>query len=528
MKKNKFIAFVCAAATATSLFATVPAFADATKVVSIGANLSEQQKDTMLRYFNVKKDNSVQRINVTNKDEVEHLSDFVPREQIGTRTVSCAYIKPTESGGIRVKTANLEYVTANMIASTLADLGIKNCEVVAACPFKVSGTGALTGIIMAYETATGETLDETKKDIATQEMVIIKDLSKDIGAEKAETVINQAKAEAVQNNIADKQEIENTINNIITENNITITNEQIQNITNLTQNIVNQDYGDDYVEIINDIMTEEPEISDEPLLEEPVDGKTDEEKEEPVQSKDSITVELDESILGGDVIVSATDKSDLNADETLNEEPEVSDEPLFEEENTPETDTPETPDVEDIITPETPENEEFDPSEEVLDGTATDDGTVTPNEEDSDEIEIPDVSKYGFNMKDVLNKEGEDAAKDFIEIENYMVEHFPAEWTEKELMTKDIKPEEKMSEIAESIMTPYYEYLMKEDAERELPLFDTFMEAVSKLMDEGKLSEEEGMEFHELAPIEKVEGEGISEDDVVEEATEEAEPKRSE
>ena len=36
----------------------------------------------------------------------------------------------------------------------------------------MSGTGALTGIIMAYETATGETIDKAKKDIATQEVVV--------------------------------------------------------------------------------------------------------------------------------------------------------------------------------------------------------------------------------------------------------------------------------------------------------------------------------------------------------------------
>ena len=43
----------------------------------------------------------------------------------------------------------------------------------AAAPFEVSGTGALTGILMAYESASGEQLDETKKEIATQEMICL-------------------------------------------------------------------------------------------------------------------------------------------------------------------------------------------------------------------------------------------------------------------------------------------------------------------------------------------------------------------
>ena len=140
-----------------------------------------------------------------------------------------------------------------MIASILADLGIKNCEVVYDCPFQVSGTGALTGIIMAYETATGETIDQAKKDIATQEVIVTKDLAKDIGNVQAEYVINQAKVEAVQNNISDKQEIQNTVTNIVNNNNINISQDQIENITNLTQNIVNEDYGDTYIENITEI-----------------------------------------------------------------------------------------------------------------------------------------------------------------------------------------------------------------------------------------------------------------------------------
>ena len=54
--------------------------------------------------------------------------------------------KPTQSGGIKVRTANLNYVTGNMIANALSTAGVTNCEAVAACPYEVSGTGALTGV----------------------------------------------------------------------------------------------------------------------------------------------------------------------------------------------------------------------------------------------------------------------------------------------------------------------------------------------------------------------------------------------
>lgn len=503
--KHKLIALICAAATAMLTMSVVPVFADGTKVVSLGNDLTKEQKQTMLRYFKVSKDRSVQRIKVTNQDEVDHLSSFVPREQIGTRTVSCAYIKPTTSGGIRVKTANLEYVTANMIASTLADLGISNCEVVAACPFKVSGTGALTGIIMAYETATGEEIDEEKKEIAAQEIIIINDLAQEIGTEDAEKIINQSKTEAVQNGITDKQEIETTINNIITENNINISNKQVQNITNLTQNIVNQDYGDEYVEVLNGIE------------EEPADDNADN-AEANAELKDSITAQLDESILGDDIIVSATIEDDL-----FNEEPEVVDAPVFEEpviEEEPEsqneeldTVTEEEPEIVDEPLFEEVDEEILNSTEPVLDGTDEDDGVVTPEDEDAEEAEpVPDVSRYGFNMIEIIDKAGENAAREFIKVEDYMIEHFPAEWTEEDMRTKEVKPEAKMSEVAQPVMEAYYNWFFDEFDEdgvliEKNTLFDTFMNKVTQLLSEEKITEDDANGLHKIAPMEQAEGE---------------------
>ena len=109
--------------------------ADSQKVVTLGADLTDSQKSVMLKYFGVSAD-SVQVIEVTNQEERDTLGSYVPLEQIGTRTLSCAYVQPTASGGIQVKTANLNFVTSNMIAAALSTSGVKNCNVVAACPIQ--------------------------------------------------------------------------------------------------------------------------------------------------------------------------------------------------------------------------------------------------------------------------------------------------------------------------------------------------------------------------------------------------------
>ena len=298
MKKAKLLGtLLCAACLVTgSIAPSVPVMADGMNVVTLGADLTQDQKNTMLKYFKVSAD-SVQIINVTNQDEREHLSAYVPIEQIGTRTVSCAYVKPTTSGGIKVRTANLNWVTCNMIATSLSTSGVKNCEVVAACPFQVSGTGALTGIQMAYESASGEQLDSTKKQIATEEMVVTGNLAEDIGQNSATAVINQAKTQIIADGIQDADQIYNIVVNIADQNGVALSDDQLQTIVSLLQEIAQQDYDysdmEETLERVNDNVTGQGDVTaddDDP---------------------DSIVNNVDESVLGDDVIADSTEDPSL-------------------------------------------------------------------------------------------------------------------------------------------------------------------------------------------------------------------------
>lgn len=238
-KRNLMVALLCSMCLVAST--PMPAMADAAKVVTLGADLSEAQKNTMMKYF--KTDSSqVQIISVTNQDEHNYLGKYVPSEQIGTRTVSCAYVRPTQSGGIKVRTANLNYVTCNMIATALSTAGVTNCEAVAACPMEVSGTGALTGVMMAYETASGKKLDSTKKDLATKEVVVTGNVGTQVGRDNATNIINQAKMQIIGDNIQSADEIYNIVNNIAVQNGITLTADELNAITELLKEIAQQRY----------------------------------------------------------------------------------------------------------------------------------------------------------------------------------------------------------------------------------------------------------------------------------------------
>lgn len=178
-KMKKVLASALAFGLITSSVGTINVYADAMPIVTIGADLSQEQKDKVMSFFGVES-NEVQVIEINNTMERQYLEGLVPDSVIGTRTISCSYTMPTTSGGIVVKTANLNWVSDGMLANALLTSGIENCQVLATAPFEVSGTGALTGVFKAYETSSESELDEDKKQLATEELIVTGDLVSEI------------------------------------------------------------------------------------------------------------------------------------------------------------------------------------------------------------------------------------------------------------------------------------------------------------------------------------------------------------
>ena len=539
--KNRFLAVLCSALMATASLPAValqPVMADASKVVSIGNDLTDAQKKTMMKYFGISGDKSVQEITVTNKDEVSHLSGYIPLEQIGTRTVSCAYIKPTESGGIKVRTANLQYVTANMIASTLADLGIKNCEVVSACPFQVSGTGALTGVMMAYEKATGTVINKDKKDIATQEVVITKDIAKDIGTAQAENIVNQAKTEVVQNNVTNKTDIQNTVTNIINNNNVNITEQQIDNIVDLVEDVANQDYDDSYVknleEIGNNIKQELEAIKNDKKEDTDKSDKQEEKKE--TKDSDSITDQVDDSALGDNVISSSTDDPEMIVNTTEDDMSDIDNAAVIEDDmdegssgtgtddsssddslsstdvSDEQGDDEMTPVTEDTYEEQTEGSEDIskeDPTQEDADNADTTDETINTEKDKKDKS----VSIFGYDLSEITKNAGEEASKGFSKIEKYLKEHFAFNEEsndDKDANVENPNTDEKISNVAKTLLDAYYDALATEkdsaasgnedasestgedaEAEKAEQASEAFLNKVKELLNDGKISEDD-------------------------------------
>lgn len=222
------------------------AFADSEKVVTLGADLTADERTSMLQYFGVT-EAEVTIVEVNNQEERKYLEGIATEAQIGKRTYSCAYIMPTNAKKINVRTANLTWVSTSMIANTLVTAGIDSCDVIAASPKQVSGTGALTGIIKAYETVTDETLDEEKTDLAMQELFETAELGSEIGQEEASAVMNEVKAQVIKDGVTDQQKVEDIVNEVADYYKVQIPDEKVSDVSKLMADIGGKDY--DYSQI---------------------------------------------------------------------------------------------------------------------------------------------------------------------------------------------------------------------------------------------------------------------------------------
>lgn len=205
-------------------------------VVSVGSDLSSAQREQMLDKFGADPDSKI--VEVTNDEERKYLGSYVDESLIGTRAISCSYVEELDDGsGIEVETSNVTWVTPAMVKNALVTAGVKDAKVKVSAPFKVSGTAALTGVIKAFEAATGSEITEEEKQVANEEIAKTGELGQEIGKEEASSLIEEVKVRIVEEKIKDPEEIKRVVEEKAQELNITLNEEQFQKIVSLMENI---------------------------------------------------------------------------------------------------------------------------------------------------------------------------------------------------------------------------------------------------------------------------------------------------
>jgi uncharacterized protein YpuA (DUF1002 family) len=207
----------------------------------LGQDLTEAQKNQVTSFFESKGNLAkVRYVTVTNQEERKYLQGKIDESLIGTKAISCAMVTGAAKGeGIGVQTHNINGVTPFMYANAATTAGIEDVQINVTAPVEVSGTAALTGIIKAFETATGNKISETAKEIANQEVAESSKLGQKIGQDKAGKIIYEVKRQVVEKKVTDPEEIRRIIIQVSGDLNVKLSEDDINRIVALMQNINN-------------------------------------------------------------------------------------------------------------------------------------------------------------------------------------------------------------------------------------------------------------------------------------------------
>lgn len=246
MKSKRFIRVMTLILSFVFIFNTM-VYADSSTVVTLGKNLNKDQRKQILEIFNVD-ENKTTIIEVNNEEERQYLEGVATEEQLGKITMSSAYVELLEEGsGIDVETYNITWVTKEMYQSALVTAGVSDAKIIAAAPFPVSGTGALTGVLKAFELATGKTISEEQKKVANEEVVKSGELGEEIGQEKASELIRVVKEEIISKGIKDPEEIKKIVIDIAGKLDINLNVDKIDDLSGLMQNISKLDLNTEQI-----------------------------------------------------------------------------------------------------------------------------------------------------------------------------------------------------------------------------------------------------------------------------------------
>ncbi len=214
---------------------------EVTKVVAFGADLSAEQKKTVLAAFGLDEAAlaDLDVITVTNAEEHEYLDSYLSASVIGTRALSSVYVVKEEKGhGLDITTSNINYCTISMYKNALITAGLEDARVVVAGPTQISGTAALVGCAKAYSEMTGEEISEDSLDAAADELVTTGEIGEAIGdADDAAELIAYLKQYMIENDLNDEVSISQEVQKRAKEMGYELTDDEVNQITSLLMKI---------------------------------------------------------------------------------------------------------------------------------------------------------------------------------------------------------------------------------------------------------------------------------------------------
>lgn len=217
--------------------------------LALGANLNNEQKQTVLNLMGIDPASldQYQIVTVTNEEEHQYLDDYLDASIIGTRALSSVVIAKRDKGdGIHISTKNISYCTIGMYKNALATAGLEDADVIIAGPFPLSGTAALIGAMKAYADMEEESLDTESLDAAMNEIVVTGELNESLGDDvQTEEFIAYVKQKVVEGGLESKEKIQEVIAQACDKFEISLSEGEKERITALMEKIGSLDINVD-------------------------------------------------------------------------------------------------------------------------------------------------------------------------------------------------------------------------------------------------------------------------------------------
>lgn len=207
--------------------------------LALGADLSDDQKNTVLSLMGIDPANlaNYNVTYVTNAQEHQYLDSYVDSSKIGSKSWSSVVIVKRKKGnGLNISTNNITYCTVGMYKNALTTAGITDADIIVAGPKPISGTAALVGIFEAYETMTGEAVQDNVVDAALNELVVTGELEASIQGltdQEVEEFIAYIKSLIAEKGLTDEKSINEAIDEACDKYGVTLSDDERQKIVDL-------------------------------------------------------------------------------------------------------------------------------------------------------------------------------------------------------------------------------------------------------------------------------------------------------
>ena len=142
---------------------------------------------------------------------------------------------------VSVDKSKITTITGDMYISALKSAGITKGHVYVTSPVQATGESALAGIMNSYEEVTDVEIPDSVKEAANDEIYTEAEIVENSGVDANElsNLVNQVKDEVSADNVTDHDTIVNIINNYVENNNINITNVDIENLADSIEQVQN-------------------------------------------------------------------------------------------------------------------------------------------------------------------------------------------------------------------------------------------------------------------------------------------------